>query len=1507
MKTPATKYSKQKLRILLACCAVLLLFTMPSRAQNASGVWTGAGGDGLWTGDANNWQNDIYASGAGNTADFSQVSISATTLIHLDAPITIGNLIFGNTAATPTASWILDSNATTGNVLTLSGGSSITVNNMGTGIAYINTVITGSGGLIKNGPGTMQLNALNTYTGGTTVNGGTVILGTNYFTASQDYGVGGGGLWILGSPTGSPVTILVNLNGGNLTNSIVLVSNSVGPFVFGNYGSQKATWGGSYINLNGNSIIFSNGANNLGGKFLVENAITNYGNVTCINNSATEQMQMPTFNNIGTVTLAGSTAATTPFLAFAYGANVTGINSYGPALVPAFTAPANVTGLLTINSYNANAMGAITLAASSNVTLNANSSGSMTIVTVPSGFKGYILNSGTGTGPVYITASITTSLTNMIQDSATSPLILSGANTYTNATLVENGVLLANGTLTAAKPGSPIIVSSGGTLGGTGAVGNLVTVQAGGTLAPGTNSPATVGTLTINGGTGFAGALSLSGNLYFKLQKTGTTLTNDFVTGTALLTNLGTGTLTLTNIGATTISNGDTFKLFSQPLIGGNTLTIVSPTGIFTNNLAVNGTITAGDPAPQIISLSPATGSSGGGMSVTITGSSFVNGATVTFGTTPAESVTFNSSTSLTVVTPTSAAGAVTVTVTNPDGQIATSTFTFVSIPAPAVTGISPTNGPTAGGTVVTITGSNFVSGDTVTLGSAPMTAIFNSSTSLSITTSPHAAGTVSVTVTDVHNQFSTLANAFTFTLPTPAIWVAPNGGGDGLWTGDTGNWTNGLVADMVDQTAVFSNEDFIGGQSVHVDASVVIGGATFGTTDTNGNSVSWTVDDNGSYGNILTLATSVGMPVIAVENSYSDGTTVTNSATITAVLAGSNGFALTGGGSLTLGTQPETATNTLTGGIDIENGTLTLYNGAYDANSADTVTLGSTNAGSFATLYLGAAAFANPIILPTNAQGTLTLGGDPVDGEHAAITGPAINLNGNTLNFVAPPGSAGNSYFANGVTGVGTLNLVQNGGGTILNNGEFTFTGVLNLDGDGYGKFSLGTTISNATAINYNSSTAYIPQGDFPTVDVSSSGTLIASSSSYDLPLTGGFGIGPFGLNLTLEANSSGNITISTVDYRFAGNIVNSGTGTGTTLINAPIYSNSGLSNMIQNSATSPLVLTGGNYYTVPTLVSNGLLLLNCTIVPAEKGSPITVFSNGILGGTGVIGNVVTIEPGGSLDPSTNDGVTIGALTITNGNGFQGELILAGNAQFKVNNSSSPSSDEVAGNALFTNAGTGTITIVNIGPPLNPGDTFQLFSQPVSNGNALTISGPVAFINNLAVNGTVEVAGANPPPTISGLMPAFGSTNGGTVVTINGANFLSGPSVTFGALPAASVTYISPTEIMAVTPAQPPGPVTVTVTDSDSQSVNTTYNYVLPPAPATVTASVSSGSLSLVWNGGANENCVLLSTTNIALPLPAWTAVATNAVGANGLSTNTISINARQPQVYYELSIPYN
>src|SRR5271166_2474538 len=107
---------------------------------------------------------------------------------------------------------------------------------------------------------------------------------------------------------------------------------------------------------------------------------------------------------------------------------------------------------------------------------------------------------------------------------------------------------------------------------------------------------------------------------------------------------------------------------------------------------------------PTVSGVSPNTGSTAGGTSVTITGTGFISGATVAFGATAATGVTVVSGTEITATSPAESAATVNVRVTTTGGTSATSSaddFTYTSVPT--VSAVSPSSGPTAAGTSVTI------------------------------------------------------------------------------------------------------------------------------------------------------------------------------------------------------------------------------------------------------------------------------------------------------------------------------------------------------------------------------------------------------------------------------------------------------------------------------------------------------------------------------------------------------------------------------------------------------------------------------------------------------------------------------------------------------------------------------------------------------------------------------------------------------------------------------------
>ncbi|MGH3515413.1 MAG: IPT/TIG domain-containing protein, partial [Pseudonocardiaceae bacterium] len=178
-----------------------------------------------------------------------------------------------------------------------------------------------------------------------------------------------------------------------------------------------------------------------------------------------------------------------------------------------------------------------------------------------------------------------------------------------------------------------------------------------------------------------------------------------------------------------------------------------------------------GNPPPTVASITPTSGSATGGNAVTIAGTGFLAGATVSLGGAAATGVTVVSSTSITATTSAHAAGAVNVVVTNTDSQSGTLSngYTYTGTnPAPTVSAITPNSGTANGGTPGTITGTGFLTGATVEIGGTSASGVtLVGSTSITATTPAHAAGAVSVVVTNTDAQSGTLNNGYTYTTST--------------------------------------------------------------------------------------------------------------------------------------------------------------------------------------------------------------------------------------------------------------------------------------------------------------------------------------------------------------------------------------------------------------------------------------------------------------------------------------------------------------------------------------------------------------------------------------------------------------------------------------------------------------------------------------------------------------------------------------------------------------------
>ncbi len=175
---------------------------------------------------------------------------------------------------------------------------------------------------------------------------------------------------------------------------------------------------------------------------------------------------------------------------------------------------------------------------------------------------------------------------------------------------------------------------------------------------------------------------------------------------------------------------------------------------------------------PTVTGVSPSLGPTAGGILVAISGTNFAGVTAVDFGTEAASSFTVNSATSISATDPASPAGTVDVTVTTPGGtspEVNGDEFTYWA--TPSVTGVGPAAGPLAGGTSVTITGTNFAAVSSVMFGSTATSSFtVDNANSITAVTPPEGASSVDVTVTSPGGTSSTNSSDRFAYVVVPAI-----------------------------------------------------------------------------------------------------------------------------------------------------------------------------------------------------------------------------------------------------------------------------------------------------------------------------------------------------------------------------------------------------------------------------------------------------------------------------------------------------------------------------------------------------------------------------------------------------------------------------------------------------------------------------------------------------------------------------------------------------------------
>ena len=443
------------------------------------------------------------------------------------------------------------------------------------------------------------------------------------------------------------------------SDNAVYLNSTVGSTAINNSGTFRKSGGGtnSYVTVpinaaSGSQFQVQNGLVYLGtiastgGTFSISSGATMalyYGNATfdsasTISGSGTFSVQNNTHAFAGTISaktiLTGGTFA---------------VNSASAQSLPSLTmnggtlsgsGNVNVTGASTWSNGTFSGSGTLTVSAAAAVT----SSGFVVVDGKP------IVNNGTIT--------ISGIVTNYMENGAA--LTNNGTMTFDS-----DGSILFNGGAACSIANNGTFAKDGGS--GTSSVSVAFTNAAGGTVR------AARSTLW------FSNGYTQAGTLYFPIS--GASLFGRVqVSGNLALG----GTLTATTISYTP-SNGTAFQVLTFGSSSGAfaNKNLDYSAGTFTETYAPTTlTLTAGPPSLTVTAVSPSRGGINGGTVVSVSGTNFASGATVTFGGTAATNVVFNNSTSLTATTPAHAAGLADVTVTNPSTQAATlqSGYTYTGL-----------------------------------------------------------------------------------------------------------------------------------------------------------------------------------------------------------------------------------------------------------------------------------------------------------------------------------------------------------------------------------------------------------------------------------------------------------------------------------------------------------------------------------------------------------------------------------------------------------------------------------------------------------------------------------------------------------------------------------------------------------------------------------------------------------------------------------------------------------